>query len=275
MNWKKLSKVKKIWVSVEGSVTSTEDLEELYDGLVGAGSQLESLSVEQYISATHKYLLNCTGLLTELELWGFWENVELGCAFWDEVIPRHAPSLKTLRVHNRSMGNAGRYSEENEGAWSWSSNPSNKAKLALSKCKLLESIAISFCIEKENYLTEMVESLVASSVNLHTVNLVFRKTMPKEEIRQTLEKLEKWTSTDKLFDGRALTLIYEDTTRGQFCFPKKIAKGMVPLVWFDILLQSWKLERFTKPDSSDPQHPEYKFARLNDLYLSDDRLVQY
>ncbi|EPS38139.1 hypothetical protein H072_8126 [Dactylellina haptotyla CBS 200.50] len=275
LKWSKLRKVKEFWVSVEGSATSREDLDELYNGFISAGTQLEVMSVEQYIRPTHDYLMRCEVPLTELEIWGVWTDEELGKLFWDEVVPRHAPALKRLKIENHSGLEHWMHSPENQEVWSWYDYSTNHAKATLPKCTKLENLTISFCEGRTSWITEMVENLVASCPNLHTINMAFFMDHPVTAgLLATLPALEVWRSQKKIFDGRSLLIQYEDADKGAFCFPKFSAKGTVPPLWFDRLVQRWKLCSGRVPEDSNKDEAVYSFERLEDLYLADAKYIR-
>ncbi|KAK6532571.1 hypothetical protein TWF281_006755 [Arthrobotrys megalospora] len=274
MDWTSLKDLKDLWVSVEGSVTHNEDLEELYDGLKNVGTRLNKLSVESYIGPTHNYLLQHCNLLTELEIWGYWYGVnqDLVNAFWDEVIPRHAPTLKILKVQNRAQSES--------RVWSWLNKSDNKAKASLPKCKALEVLAIGFCegtLTSTSWVTEMVEELVPACPRLADINMTFElgdSALVAQHVKSTLTNLTFWSSMSSCFNGRSLRLSYEDISKGMVCFPKKAAPGAVPPLWYESLLQSWELVReISQSDDETAGNMVYRFNRLDDVYLSNERLV--
>ncbi|KAK6543663.1 hypothetical protein TWF694_000403 [Orbilia ellipsospora] len=272
MNWSKLGKVKELWASVEGSVTHKEDLEELYAGFMDAGTNLNILSIERYTEPTHEYLLNCRKTLQELDIWGSWNNVELADGFWDEVIPKHAPTLRRLSIQNQTGLERWMHTAANKAAWSWYDYTTCKSKVALPKCKMLEEVTIAFCEGRTSWITEMTESLVAACPGLHTINITFFLDPPANAgLLSTLPALESWASSDKIFNGRSLRIQYEDASKGAFCFPKQTTKGTVPPLWFDKLVQSWRL---TSERSDENPETLYRFVRLDDEYHCDDKYTK-
>ncbi|KAF3929917.1 hypothetical protein AA313_de0202998 [Arthrobotrys entomopaga] len=272
MDWSKLGKVKELWASVEGSVTHKEDLEELYAGFMDAGTSLNILSIERYTEPTHEYLQNCKNTLQAIEIWGSWNNVELADAFWDEVIPKHASTLKRLSIQNQTGLDPWMHTAANKAAWSWYDYTTCKAKSALIKCKALEEVTIACCEGRTCWITEMVESLVAACPKLHTIDITFFFDPPSNAgLLSTLPALESWASSSQIFNGRSLLIQYQDVSKGSFCFPKKTAKGTIPPLWFDCLVQSWKLisERTV-------ENPEtlYRFVRLDDEYRCTDKFTK-
>ncbi|KAK6348103.1 hypothetical protein TWF718_005918 [Orbilia javanica] len=274
MDWTSLKDLKDLWISVEGSVTHNEDLEELYDGLKGVGTRLNKLSVESYIRPTHNYLLQHCSPLTELEIWGYWYGVsqDLVNAFWDEVIPRHALTLRKLKVQN--------YASENKG-WSWLNTSDNKAKAMLPKCKNLEQLTIGFCegtVTSTSWVTEMVEDLVPVCPRLADINMSFElgdSDLLSRRVESTLNSLGAWKSTSRAFDGRSLRINHEDISRGVICFPRQMKPGTIPPLWYEGLLQSWELSRrVQRAGDGAAGQTLYTFERLDDVYLSNERLVQ-
>ncbi|EWC48900.1 hypothetical protein DRE_00205 [Drechslerella stenobrocha 248] len=258
LDWSKLQNIKQLWVSGDNSITYIQDLTELFTGLEGAGTRLDKLSIENYNQPIHDYLLTGNSLLTELELWGFWKTVDLGVRFWEEVVPRHAPTLRHLMIHNLSNSNK---------LWGWPGEPDEPgcpAKKALQKCRNLENLTVSFSEGGLCYLTQLIENLVPVCRDLHTINLVYDVYTPESDIDGTRVELQEWSSTSKIFDGRALTLRYEDLYKGCRRFPRKSPEGEIPALWFDGLLQTWKLVR---------DDGVYRFERQNDVYLADDQVV--
>ncbi|KAF3229038.1 hypothetical protein TWF191_002147 [Orbilia oligospora] len=243
MDWTSLKDVKDLWVSVEGSVTHNEDLEELYDGLKTVGTRLNKLSVESYIRPTHDYLLQHCSPLTELEIWGYWYgiNQDLVHAFWDEIIPRHAPTLRKLKVQNHAQS-------ENK-SWSWLNKSDNRAKASLPKCKELEELTIGFCegtLTSTSWVTEMVEDLVPACPRLSDIHMTFElgdSNLLAQHVKSTLASLDAWSSTSKIFNGRSLRLSHEDISKGVVCFPKQSKPDTIPPLWYESLLQSWELSR--------------------------------
>ncbi|RVD85524.1 uncharacterized protein DFL_003845 [Arthrobotrys flagrans] len=275
MDWTSLKDVKDLWISVEGSVTHNEDLEELYNGLKTVGTRLDRLSVETYIRPTHSYLLQHCNPLTELEIWGYWYgiNQNLVHPFWDEVIPRHAPTLKKLKVQN--------HAQFENNSWSWLKKSDNKAKAALPKCKELEELTIGFCegtITSTSWVTEMVEDLVPACPRLADIHMTFElgdSDLLAKHVESTLVSLDAWESTNKVFNGRSLRLSHEDISKGVVCFPKQSKPGTIPPLWYESLLQSWELSRgVSKADDETAGQTVYRFERLDDVYLSNERLIQ-
>ncbi|KAF3289458.1 hypothetical protein TWF970_003236 [Orbilia oligospora] len=275
MDWTSLKDVKDLWISVEGSVTHNEDLEELYDGLKTVGTRLNKLSVESYIRPTHNYLLQHCSPLTELEIWGYWYgiNQDLVHAFWDEIIPRHAPTLRKLKVQNHAQS-------ENK-SWSWLNKSDNKAKASLPKCKDLEELTIGFCegtLTSTSWVTEMVEDLVPACPRLFDIHMTFElgdSNLLAQHVKSTLTSLDAWSSTSEIFNGRSLRLSHEDISKGVVCFPKQSKPDAIPPLWYESLLQSWELSRaISQAEDGTADQTVYRFERLDDLYLSNERLVQ-
>ncbi|KAK6501444.1 hypothetical protein TWF481_009282 [Arthrobotrys musiformis] len=275
MDWTSLKGVKDLWISIEGSVTHNEDLEELYGGLKSVGTRLDKLSVESYIRPTHNYLLQHCTPLTELEIWGYWYGVnqDLVHAFWDEVIPKHAPTLRKLKVQNHSQS-------ENK-SWSWLDKSDNKAKASLPKCKQLEELTIGFCegaLTSTSWITEMVEDLVPACPRLADIHMTFElgdSTLVAQHVKSTLASLDAWSSTGEVFNGRSLRISHEDISKGVVCFPKQSKPDFVPPLWYESLLQSWELSRVVSRVGDEATGcTAYKFERMDDIYLSNERLVQ-
>ncbi|KAK6358169.1 hypothetical protein TWF730_007522 [Orbilia blumenaviensis] len=275
MDWTSLKDVKDLWISVEGSVTHKEDLEELFGGLKEVGTRLNKLSVETYIQPTHTYLVQHCSPLTELEIWGYWSggSLDLVSAFWDEVIPRHAPTLKKLSVQN--------HAQSASNNWNWLNKAENKAKASLPKCKALEELTIGFCegdLTSTSWITEMVEDLVPACPRLSEIHMTFELGDPTrlgQDIKSTLASLDAWSSTKECFNGRPLKLSYEDISKGVVSFPKKNEVGIVPPLWYEALGQSWKLVREACRTSDETAGKMiYRFERLDDVYLSNERFIQ-
>ncbi|KAF3910723.1 hypothetical protein ABW21_db0208767 [Orbilia brochopaga] len=255
LNWSKLRNVKQIWISGDSSITYVQDLIELFHGLDRVGANLDRLSLENYNDPIHNYLLDGRSALTDLELWGFWKTEKLGEAFWEKVIPHHAPTLRRLKIHNLS----------NPRIWSWLDYRDNLAKKNIRKCTRLEELTISFCDGHKCFLPELIEDLVPVCPNLHTVNLVYNLYTPKGGIEATTQALKAWMSTNNsIFDGRALTLRYEDPYKGCMCFARQSPEDEIPDLWFDRLVQTWQLVR---------NDGIWRFDRQNDLYVTDDKLA--
>ncbi|KAK6359083.1 hypothetical protein TWF696_000251 [Orbilia brochopaga] len=255
LNWNKLRNVKELWISGDSSITYIQDLSELFHGFNEVGASLDRLSVENYNEPIHRYLLDSRSTLSDLELWGFWKSEKLGEDFWEQIIPRHAPTLRRLKIYNLS----------NPRIWSWLDWEANYAKKNLRKCTQLEDLTIAFCDGHKCYLLELVENLLPACPRLHTISLVYNLYTPKGGIQATNQALKAWTSTNSsIFDGRALTLRYDDPYKGCMCFPRRTPEDEIPELWFDRLVQTWRLAR---------NDGVYRFDRQNDLYLTDDKLA--
>ncbi|KAJ6257371.1 hypothetical protein Dda_8260 [Drechslerella dactyloides] len=255
LKWNKLRNVKQLWISGDSSITYVQDLTELFNGFDSVGASLDRLSIENYNEPIHNYLVRGNSTLADLELWGFWKNERLGVRFWEEVIPHHAPTLRRLKIHNLS----------NPRIWSWLNYQDNLAKKNLRKCIHLEDLTISFCDGHKCFLPDLIEDLVPVCPRLHTISLVYNLYTPKGGIEATTLALNSWSSTDSsIFDGRAITLRYEDPYKGCMCFGRKSPDDEIPDLWFDRLVQTWRLVR---------SDGVYTFDRQNDIYLTDDKLA--
>ncbi|EPS35546.1 hypothetical protein H072_11109 [Dactylellina haptotyla CBS 200.50] len=245
----------------------------------GHMSRLDRFVTNVYTLSTHRFLQRPDLSLTELRLTLNnidIENSRLAKQFWQEAFPKCALTLLRFKVHNvpRPIPGVIIGNITSMHAWNWLDERDNDAKIALRYGSKIQELSIAFCRGTDSFITELIEDLVYEGSSLRVLNMVFEigKDLG-ERLDVTEAKLESWRSTDEVFHGRSFVIRYKRRlvekrsiawVRKWRQFPARAAEGFEPLVWFDYILQSWKL-------SSDKDGVS-QLVRQNDEFCFDDKL---
>ncbi|KAK6352831.1 hypothetical protein TWF696_004831 [Orbilia brochopaga] len=213
---------------------------------------------------------------------------QLGAMFWNEVVMRHAGSLRVIRGYSRYSGD-----------WAWLDTPNNPAKRVLDKCTALEELTVT-CVETQqgaSYITEMLEHLLLRTPRLGVVNVAFPVRTAYHVLEQTVARLDAWSSSDARYHGRQMQVRYrtrDDWEVSMVCSLRgRHGPGGAPVL-FDDKIQAWELrERREKGLTLEETHgpgpitgpismfertleevfepgPVMVFERVNDSYIFDD-----
>ncbi|KAK6543431.1 hypothetical protein TWF694_000178 [Orbilia ellipsospora] len=261
-DWTKTQKLTRVGSTYKygGSCFFADHSGAMYDSLHDAGIVLDKFSVGTYYRSKD-YLLRHEPVLTDLEL-SFvreWPDKSYGLEIWEEIVPRFAKTLKHLKVWSW-------YTYTQELTW----HPGGSAQKALQECQKLEDLAICSVFRDQCFTTEMVEDILTFCPKLGRIDIKLSLEHAKKNIQATVEKLADWESNNNAFAGRSLLLTYQDR-EGNFHLPKKLAVGYIPPLWYDYLLQSYRLAEY---EGSDAGHATFKLERQNDIFLLNDNLIR-
>ncbi|KAF3906960.1 hypothetical protein AA313_de0209946 [Arthrobotrys entomopaga] len=234
----------------------------LYDSLHAAGIILDTFSVGTYCGAK-AYLLKHEPVLTDLELGFIREPPDTndGLEIWGEIVPRFAKTLKHLKVWSWFT-----YEHAPELIWL----PGGTAQTALRECRRLEDLAICSVFADECFTTEMLEDVLTFCPKLGRIEIKISMEDSEMNLESTFDKIAGWESDNTSFAGKSILLTYKDR-EGMNCLPKKLAEGYIPPLWYDYLLQSYRLEEHQDPDSD---RTTFRLERQNDVFLLDDNLIR-
>ncbi|KAF3934764.1 hypothetical protein ABW20_dc0108112 [Dactylellina cionopaga] len=138
-------------------------------------------------------------------------------------------------------------------------------------------MTIPFCNEGQSFLIEMIEELASFCQKLHTINMDF--TIWDWDLKLmalTESTLQSWESTKGRFQGRELKLVYVDMYAGQvrFDLTKTSINGRAKPMWFDYLMQSWKLVGDQDGQTGYTATP-HRFIRMDDEYVFNEKLIRH
>ncbi|KAF3912124.1 hypothetical protein ABW21_db0204998 [Orbilia brochopaga] len=271
LDWTRVRHLKKLAMIVERA--QYEDIvarDNVFFNLMNLRHQLQYLRVNAYNDTVKNYLLQGTSFLVALDIECMPESSEYtGPVFWSEVVPTHAPTLKSLKV-----------SSPNTGSWCWLGEMNGLSKRALERCGNLEELAIGFTHGRSNFLGEMVDNLAVSCPKLAIIDMRFYgkeddryAPFDLDSLATSSDILEDWKSHDPCFAGRVLQVRYKmvfENMRTESRFQDNLGERKAPPVWFDFMLQSWQI--FGHSDRDGRQI--YRFGRLDDIYAFDDDLAE-
>ncbi|KAK6343945.1 hypothetical protein TWF696_007598 [Orbilia brochopaga] len=279
LDWARAQNLKKLALIINRARDEEmQAWDEIFSKLLETRHRLEYLRVNAYNDSVKRYLLQDTNFLVALDVECPAESSEsLGQDFWTTVVSTHETTLKSLKV-----------SSPVTGVWCWLDYPGNHAKLALSRCRNLEELAICFVDRDCNFLGEMVNSLAVTCPKLSIIDMrffggkAFRSSTDyrylktdgsSKSLRATAEILDYWKSDNPCLAGRVMQLRYKmafETMRCEYRFLDNLGGSTPPDVWFDYMLQTWQI--FGHSDRDGRQI--YRFGRLDDLYAFDDELAE-
>ncbi|KAF3908104.1 hypothetical protein ABW21_db0207336 [Orbilia brochopaga] len=197
-------------------------------------------------------LTDRTNYLTEVDIechrsCGGTTGGQLGGLFWNEVVTRHAGTLRVI---------------------------------PLDMCTALEELTVTFVDIQEyiSYIIEMLERLLPRLQQLAIVNLAFSTHTPRHLLELTTAKLVGWLSLDMRLQGREIQVRYrtrDDWEVSPYCSLRGRHGPVGAPVLFDDMIQTWEMQTRRAPtgapsDGSFVMGPVFGFERLDDSYIFDD-----
>ncbi|KAK6531872.1 hypothetical protein TWF694_003037 [Orbilia ellipsospora] len=231
-----------------------------------APTRLENFATNMLDSTIQNFLQSPQLSLTDLRLnLDYCDTPEAGEIFWKKVLPICAKTLRRLKVKKTG---------DHDFAWTWLHEPNNNAKLALRQCHKLEVLSIAFCKPTVSYIMNMISDLVCHCPSLRLIRMNFEQRTMIANMDQTMTKLTLWNTFAEEFKGRNLTVRYKRSQmpkrwhKKRYQFREHVEEGFEPPMWFDFVIQSWKLSQI---------YPGiFGFKRQHDQYITDrDRFVEY